>query len=263
MGTPGVDVVLFDLGGVLIELGGVGALQGWAGINGDAEILEQWLTSPWVRRFESGNCTAVEFSEGVVSEWGLPVSPGRFLEAFRAWPVGPFEGAADLLHAVRRRTRIGCLSNTNVVHWEHQVEQWPILGLFDYRFLSFDLGLVKPDPAVYREVSELLSAPSDRVLFLDDNRLNIEAARSHGFRSEQVRGVAEAGRALIEAGVIDAGDLASGFPWAADGSSADPAPTRGPAVRPGPPSYRVDPADPDDVGTAVGADDRAQGPDAE
>ena len=101
---------------------------------------------------------------------------------------------------------IGCLSNTNTVHWQHQVERWPLLELFDYRFLSFDLGLVKPDPEVYRAVAGLLPVLPDRVLFLDDNEINTEAARSHGFRSEQVYGVGEAERVLVEVGVIDAGD---------------------------------------------------------
>ena len=206
MRNPDVDFVLFDLGGVVIELGGVGAMRALSGLASNTEVWERWLTSPWVQRFESGRCTASEFSEGVVSEWELPVSPSEFLEAFRDWPIGPFDGAAELLAAVRRRVPIGCLSNTNTVHWQHQVENWSILELFDYRFLSFDLGLVKPDPEVYRTVAGLLPVPPDRVLFLDDNQLNTEAARSYGFRSEQVYGVEEAERVLVEVGVIGGGD---------------------------------------------------------
>jgi glucose-1-phosphatase len=197
-----VNVVLFDLGGVLIELGGVTSLQEMAGLASDEAVWQKWLTSPWVRRFESGGCTPVEFSTGVVTEWDLSVSPERFLEIFRDWPIGPMAGSSELLAEVQREVPIGCLSNTNTLHWEYQFARWPILGLFDFQFLSFDLGLVKPDPAVFHAVSDRLPVSPDRVLFLDDNTLNADAARLFGFRSQRVRGVDEARGALVDAGVL-------------------------------------------------------------
>ena len=202
MPPPDVDIVLFDLGGVLIELGGVNALQTMAGIAKDEAVWEKWLTSPWVRRFEAGQCSAVEFSSGVVSEWDLDVTPERFLEIFRDWPIGPLPGSAELLVDVQRQVPVGCLSNTNTLHWEHQFACWPMLAVFDHRFLSFELGLVKPDRSVFKAVADRLQVRPDRVLFLDDNSLNVDAARSFGFRSERVRGVGEARRVLQDAGVL-------------------------------------------------------------
>jgi putative hydrolase of the HAD superfamily len=202
MPNPDVDIVLFDLGGVLIELGGVTALRSMAGIADDEAIWQKWLTSPWVRRFEAGQCSADEFSGGVVSEWDLPVTPDQFLELFRDWPVGPLPGSSELLAEVQRQVPIGCLSNTNTLHWEDQFARWPLLGMFDYRFLSFDLGLVKPDRSVFKAVADRLPASADRVLFLDDNELNSDAARSFGFLSERVRGVGEARKVLEDIGVL-------------------------------------------------------------
>ncbi len=197
------DLVLFDLGGVLIELGGVGSMQELAGIENVGEVWHQWLTSPWVRRFESGQCSADEFSRGVVSEWELAIAPDQFLELFRRWPTGPFPGAPELLVQVQRAVPIGCLSNTNTMHWEYQVASWPIMGMFDYRFLSFDLGLVKPDAALFEAVADLLPVDRSRVLFLDDNAVNADAARSSGFLADHVRGPDEARRALVGAGVLE------------------------------------------------------------
>ncbi|MGD0394965.1 MAG: HAD family phosphatase [Acidimicrobiales bacterium] len=197
------DLVLFDLGGVIIELNGVGAMQELAGIEGEEEIWRRWLTSPWVRRFESGRCSADEFSNGVVSEWGLPVSAEQFMDAFLQWPTGPFPGAPELLDEVRATVPIGCLSNTNTAHWEYQVATWPILELFEYRFLSFDLGLVKPDPDLFEEVAARLPVPRDRVLFLDDNAMNADAARTAGFLAGHVRGVDEAREVLVRMGVVE------------------------------------------------------------
>jgi FMN phosphatase YigB (HAD superfamily) len=140
----------------------------------------------------------------VVAEWGIAISPERFLDIFRQWPIGPFDGAPELIAEVRRSVPIGCLSNTNVLHWDHQSSQWPMLGTFDYRFLSFELGLVKPDHEMFRAVADRLPVSPDRVLYLDDVALNSDAARAFGFQSEQVRGIDEVRRALVRFGLIAA-----------------------------------------------------------
>jgi phosphoglycolate phosphatase-like HAD superfamily hydrolase len=108
---PGRDIefVLFDLGGVLIELGGLGMLQELAGIAGDEEVWQRWLTCPWVRSFERGRCSATDFSIGVVEEWQLDISPDRFLEVFRDWPIGPYPGAQELLEEVQQSVSIGLI----------------------------------------------------------------------------------------------------------------------------------------------------------
>jgi putative hydrolase of the HAD superfamily len=197
-----LDLVLFDLGGVLIELGGVDSLQEMASIVGDEELWEKWLTSPWVRRFERGECSPIDFSTGFVAEWQLDVSPERFLDIFRDWPVGPMAGSHELLIEVQAEVPIGCLSNTNTMHWDYQFSRWPILSQFDHRFLSFELGLVKPDAAVFGAVVDGASVTPDRVFFLDDNIINIDAARAFGFQAVRVRGIGEAREALAAAGVI-------------------------------------------------------------
>lgn len=203
-GARAVDVVLFDLGGVLIEFGGVAPMRELAGIESDDELWRRWLNCRWVRAFERGHCSAEDFAAGVVSDWSLPVEPQAFLDAFRSWPRGPLPGADALLQTVQRAVPAGCLSNTNALHWEHNFGRWPILDAFDFRFLSFELGMLKPDREVFDRVAQLVPAVPGRVLFLDDNSLNVEAAAAAGFVAVQVRGVAEARHALVTAGVLAA-----------------------------------------------------------
>ena len=64
------DVVLFDLGGVLIELAGVPIWQSWTGADNEAEVWERWLRSTAVRRFESGRAGADEFAREIIAEFG-------------------------------------------------------------------------------------------------------------------------------------------------------------------------------------------------
>lgn len=130
-----VDLVLLDLGGVLIELSGVRAMLELTGIESEEELWRRWLMCRWVRRFESGGCSETEFAAGVVADWQLEISPRAFLEAFGQWPVGPLPGAAELVAQTRLSVATGCFSNTNVLHWRDHIAGWPLAGLFDHRFL--------------------------------------------------------------------------------------------------------------------------------
>jgi len=197
-----VDIVLFDLGGVLIDFGGVDRMKELARIEDDELLWHRWLTCPWVRRFECGACSDADFAAGMVDEWELDLTPEDFLDQFQSWLGGPLPGAEALLDEVRRTHPAGCLSNTNALHWEQNFIRWPILDAFDFRFLSFQLGIVKPDRALFERVAELLPIDARRVLFLDDNLVNVESAREVGFVAAHVRGVEEAREALVDAGVL-------------------------------------------------------------
>jgi FMN phosphatase YigB (HAD superfamily) len=203
-GTPNIQVVLFDLGGVLIDIGGVPPMKALARIDSDDEMWQRWLTCRWVRSFERGQCSADDFAAGVVDDWALDVEPVVFLDAFRDWPGGPFPGADDLVADVRASVPVGCLSNTNAMHTDDHFDKFPIFDQFDYRFLSYQLGLVKPDRALFERVAELLPVAPERVVFLDDNLMNVEGATEAGFVARHTRGVAEARAALVALEVVGA-----------------------------------------------------------
>lgn len=202
-----VEIVLFDLGGVLIEVTdrSLRELGGLSGIGSNDEVWTRWLSCRWVRRFESGGCGVDEFATGFVDDWALPISSAEFLRMFAGWRHDPFPGAAELVAQVSERgVQVGCLSNTNTHQWENQFRGTPLIGSFEFRFLSFELGLVKPDQAIFEAVANRLPTSPDRVLFLDDNAVNVDAAATFGFAARHVRGVREARRALVEAGVLTA-----------------------------------------------------------
>lgn len=198
-----IEIVLFDLGGVLIEFRGVSSMGELAGIESDDELWRRWLGCPWVRSFERGRCSAEDFATGMVSEWDLRIGPQEFLSAFTSWPRGPLPGAEALVRSVGEKVPAGCLSNTNALHWEVGLSRWPtILDAFDFRFLSHELGMLKPDPEVFDHVARVLPARPSRVLFLDDNVVNVDAAADAGFAAAHVNGVADANQALVTAGVL-------------------------------------------------------------
>ena len=200
---PSPEVVVFDLGGVLAEFGGVERMGTLAGLDDPDELWRRWLTCEWVRRFERGTCSPEEFAEGVVGDWELPVTAEAFLTEFSPWLVGPLPGAEDLVSQTRASgVAVAVLSNTNKVHWDAGAGRWPLVSMFDRTFLSFEVGMVKPDREIFDRVVADLGVAADQVLFLDDNRINVDAARVAGLQAERVVGVSEARHALTAAGVL-------------------------------------------------------------
>ncbi|HZU79777.1 MAG TPA: HAD-IA family hydrolase [Acidimicrobiales bacterium] len=201
--TPVVDAVLFDLGGVVVQLGGVEAMLRLAGMadDEDEEMWRRWFSCRWVRAFERGHCSPEDFAEGVAADWALPVTGAQFLAEFRGWIVGPLPGATELVAEVAGRVPVACLSNTNAVHWEAGAARWDLLQLFAHRFLSFELGLVKPDTEMFVHACDALGLEPERVLLLDDNRINVDAASAAGLVARRTRGVAEARRELAALGL--------------------------------------------------------------
>jgi FMN phosphatase YigB (HAD superfamily) len=194
-----IDAVLLDFGGVLIELVGVEQMLAWCPRLADtAELWRRWLQSPAVRRFETGGSTAEDFAAEIVCEFGLPVTGDEFLEAFARWPRALFPGIAGLLVRLARRCRLASASNTNELHWQRFEREWALPGYFHHNFPSHRVGMLKPDAGYFLHVIEALGTDAGRVLFIDDNRINVEAAARLGIVARHAVGVGGLVAALAE-----------------------------------------------------------------
>ena len=176
---------------------GLRRLAELAGEDDGPALRDRWISSPWVAAFERGDCDADAFAVGMVQEWGLNLSPTAFIEDFRNWSAGPFPGSLELVRALQGAVQTGCLSNTNPTHWEQHLDRWGIVQHLDWRFTSHEMGISKPDPAVFLHVTQTLGTTPDRVLFLDDAAENVRAARAVGLLAEHTRGLQEVLEALL------------------------------------------------------------------
>jgi len=202
--NPDIRVLLFDVGGVLVELGGVEVILAWLGNRITAEELwRRWLQSDSVRGFETGQIDATQFAAGVIAEFGLAVEPQQFLESFVGWPTGLYPGTLEMLARIPRRYQRALLSNSNPLHWPRVLDEMRLGAAFDSHFVSHLTGRIKPDRQAFEHVLQSLGCRPAQVLFFDDNLLNIEAARTLGMHAVQVRGLVEAQRALIELEILD------------------------------------------------------------
>ena len=196
------DVLLFDLGGVLIDFAGFDELARLLpDAPGRAEIRDRWIHSESVQLFERGAITPNEFARGVIGELELDFSPDAFIAAFVGWARGPYPGARSLLGQLRRTHRLACLSNSNQLHTPlHRRSVEPFM---DSCYFSDELGMVKPDHEIFEHVIRDLNVPPQRIAFFDDTPVNVEAARSVGISAHEVDGIAALKKELQRLGILD------------------------------------------------------------
>lgn len=111
----------------------------------------------------------------------------------------------EALVKLRERYKVYLLSNINHLSWEYSLGQFEKAGIspgscFDKVFLSFEMGMAKPDPQIFLHVLEDTGSKADETLFLDDSSENIAAAAAVGIAAYKVpmNSPEEALRSLIE-----------------------------------------------------------------
>lgn len=190
-------VLLFDLGGVLIDFAGLGELQRLlATTDSEAAIKARWLACENSEAFGRGQVPVDDFADRFLAEWQVSLSREAFLAEFRSWARGWLPGAEALLDALRPHYRLAALSNCNPVHWARLVDDLALASHFDLALSSHELGRRKPDPGIFADALTRLDVPASAVLFFDDARANVEAARAAGMQAEVVDGPASIQRVL-------------------------------------------------------------------
>ena len=193
-------VILFDLGGVLLDLSDPVSTFGLE--IDESDFLRTWILSPAVRALESGRINGEEFARQITGEMKLSIDWKELLRRFEAWPKGFYPKAIDLVGRIPHRINCAILSNTNEIHWPQTDVADHFGERFDRFFLSYQTGLLKPDQAAFLQVVASYGCSPQEILFFDDNPLNVEAATSEGIASVRVEGPAQLEAALLDAGLI-------------------------------------------------------------
>ena len=198
-----IRCIVFDIGGVLVELKGIATMLSWMRNPSDeAGLWRAWLGSPAVRDYERGRIDTVTFAAGVVDEFDLTVTPEQFLAGFADWPSGPLPGAHDLLRDVRGDVMRATLSNSNALHWSRIMHEMAFEPHFHHHFASHLIDRIKPDHDAFAHVVATLGVRPDEVLFVDDNAINVDAARHYGLHAYRCVGPGEVRARLAAAGLL-------------------------------------------------------------
>ena len=196
------EAVLFDIGGVLVELAGLDDFGPMIGETDREVVMRRWMDCPGVQRYESGECGTGEFADGVVAHFGIEATRDDFLHLFKTWPRNLLPGAQDLLTSLHADLATACLSNTSAAHWTYMRDAFSLHEYFETYFLSFEIGAVKPDPAIFAHVCGALPCAPGAALFFDDVKGNVDAARTAGLDAHHVSGPGEARAILAERGLL-------------------------------------------------------------
>ncbi len=194
---------MFDLGGVLVELGEPSSRTAWF----KPELTAQqnwnmWLSSPHSQAFERGELSPTEFAYKFLSDHSIAMSEDVFIQQYHDWVVGYYPGALELLSVIAKRFEVGIFSNITEVHWPELKPALEETGAVSHYFASYLLGEAKPASSAFLSVAEKMRMDPAEIFFVDDNQLNVEGARTAGMVAERVRGMDELNQVLNEHGIL-------------------------------------------------------------
>ena len=186
-GTP--KALLLDLGGVVLHVDPRRCLAHWAAAAGvDAERLaERWHADACYAALEVDAIDFAAYTRSLSTQLGIALPADEWRAGWNALLGDPIAEVVRLLPEVAARIPLYCFSNTNRVHqatWEQRLGT--LLAPFREVYVSWKLGLRKPDARAYRRVAAAMGyAPGD-IAFLDDSSANVEGARQAGMTAWHV-----------------------------------------------------------------------------
>ena len=198
--SPGsADVLLFDLGRVVLDFSFDRAMTVWAGHAGcaPADLAGRFVVDDHFRHHEIGRIDDAGFFASLRNSLRIGISDDQFLEGWNAIFAGEMPGISEHLARAGKRMPLYAFSNTNPAHIAHFSKEYAeVLSHFREIFLSSAIGLRKPDAEAYDHVVKAIGVPASRILFFDDQAANIEGARARGLCAIHVTSTDDVARAL-------------------------------------------------------------------
>lgn len=180
------DVILFDVGGVLLT-------NGWdTGERGevlerfhlDRAAFESRHPEPY-RAWERGAIGAADYLHATVFYKPRSFSRDQFFAAIcgqsKLLPHGALGTLREL--AASNKCLLGALNNEARETNEFRFRTFGLRNYFQVALSSCYLGLRKPDAAIYERALEILGRPAGRILLIDDREENTAAARQAGMKA--------------------------------------------------------------------------------
>jgi putative hydrolase of the HAD superfamily len=199
------DVILFDVGGVLLT-------NGWDHRE-RAAVLNQFHLD--IAAFEARHpepndawerdaLNAREYLDATVFYEPRSFSHDNFLEAMCAQSQLLPNGALGVLKelAASDKCMLGVLNNEARATNDYRFDHFGLWLYLQVAFSSCYVGLRKPGAAIYRRALDILGKPADRVLFIDDRIENAAAAAAAGMKTIRFEGADSLRRELTQLGVL-------------------------------------------------------------
>ena len=176
--------IIFDLGGVLLNINPLLSLQELERVSGidQKELTKRFLSEHIFEKFDTGSLNPAQFRSELCRIMNTNVSDAEIDKAWNLLLLDFPLPRVELLKQLQNNYRIFLLSNTNSIHFDHYTHNFyekygiRMVDLFDRVFVSHEIGIHKPDAGIYIHVLENAQINASETVFIDDSLANIEAA---------------------------------------------------------------------------------------
>lgn len=206
--TAPPEALLFDLGGVLIDVQPERVLAAWSAHSRlDPEALSAAFEIDEVYRgHERGEVSDDDFFRHVIDRLKLDADVDTVRAGWTAALVGEIAETTALVNAARSEMPCYAFSNTNAAHMDVWQQRFPrVVNAFDGIFASHRIGLRKPDAEAFARVAERIGVAPASIVFFDDVAENVRGAAAAGLSTVLVTGPADVRRTLAAIGLNIAG----------------------------------------------------------
>jgi putative hydrolase of the HAD superfamily len=195
LAPAGIKNIIFDLGGVIINLSVEKTHQAFASLSGlpIAEIKTRVHHGAFFHEFEKGQITDSEFRNHLRVSLNVQVSDTQLDQAWNAMLLDIPLSRIQLLERLKSRYTIFLLSNTNNIHLQcfngivQKLTGKPAIdSYFHDSFYSHLVKMSKPDEEIYRHVLKQHALQPNETMFLDDNKDNLAGANKVGIHTFHV-----------------------------------------------------------------------------
>jgi putative hydrolase of the HAD superfamily len=200
----GLRAVIFDYGMVLTGKPDAHAHDELLRITGLP--LERFEALYWADRhaYDEGKLTGIAFWQKLLADGQLNLA-STAVEELNHWDARMWTTQNPAMLAWQQQLRqhgilTAILSNMGDSVLENIKREFDWLPRFDVLVWSYQLGVAKPDPAIYRHTLQQLGTAPGETLFLDDKAQNIDAARALGLKAIQFTTVERLREDLLAAG---------------------------------------------------------------
>jgi putative hydrolase of the HAD superfamily len=196
------DALLFDLGGVIIDIDFGRMFARWAAYAGlpPEAIRARFSVDAFYERHERGEIQAAEYFASLRTSLALTLTDEQFADGWTSIYAGEVPGVMSLLRTLEGRVPLYAFTNSNPTHKRYTFTEYATtLAPFRRVFVSSDLGMRKPEAPAFVAISKAIGVPLDRIMFFDDTLVNVEGAQAIGMQAVHVKSVqdiADAVRAL-------------------------------------------------------------------
>jgi 2-haloacid dehalogenase len=200
-----IEAVVFDIGNVLLHWDPDGFYDRVIGAERRARLFAEVDLAAMNARVDMGEDFGALVEETALANpsWAAEVRLWRDRWIEMAQPE--ISGSVAILTALKARgVPVFALSNFGVDSFAVALRHYPWLDAFDRRYLSGQLGVMKPDPEIYRIVEADCGVAPGALLFADDKRANVEAAVARGWQGHLFEGPEGLARRLMAAGLLSA-----------------------------------------------------------